>query len=358
MDSVLGLSIKEQLAMLDRFKLTLYFQRNIRYLNASSLTVLIADYLQTVDLETKLIWGSDWTLVKVLYLVSRYSPFFDVPLTVYYNEAMGISPELCYQLLIVLSASIVFGSMIAEGSHPNVLYEGDLTDRRRTAILFLRVAALLGRKRRMNIYLAVHYVIAESGLLTAFIMFIVSLKFGQSPVPKYINCMIVDSNFLPLIAVFGIILFNQAAVMLISVWIGIRKYRNSKGPLVGVFYRDGAGYFILLSMMSAVNLIVAAVGPPEYKYLFAAPQRVLHSTLSTRMVLHLREITDAQRQPTAELSRQQSFKFIPDTSVMLSPTSPTASQHTARSSWNVVDVVRRERDSIAKSQLSYNAYAY
>jgi len=35
------------------------------------------------DEEVSLIWGSKWTLVKVLYLLSRYMPFVDATVVSY-----------------------------------------------------------------------------------------------------------------------------------------------------------------------------------------------------------------------------------------------------------------------------------
>lgn len=39
------------------------------------------------DQEVSLIWGSQWTLVKVLYLLSRYMPFVDVTVVSYRKPA-------------------------------------------------------------------------------------------------------------------------------------------------------------------------------------------------------------------------------------------------------------------------------
>lgn len=41
------------------------------------------DYFVTFQREVELVWPSKWNSMKVLFIVSRYSPFLDVPLDVY-----------------------------------------------------------------------------------------------------------------------------------------------------------------------------------------------------------------------------------------------------------------------------------
>ncbi|PFH46792.1 hypothetical protein AMATHDRAFT_153814, partial [Amanita thiersii Skay4041] len=36
------------------------------------------DYLLTLDLELRFIWHSRWSIIKVLFLLARYSPFIDM----------------------------------------------------------------------------------------------------------------------------------------------------------------------------------------------------------------------------------------------------------------------------------------
>jgi polyferredoxin len=125
-------------------------------------------------------------------------------------------------------------------------------------------------------------------------------------------------------------------------WIGYRKYRRLKSELLSIFYRDGLAFFFLISGMQSLALLnlsrlfisvqwpVSTVGnilcnllgpvsvlskfyPPELTSIDSqvtstslqcklvnpnailsadkrnSPQRVIHSILSSRMILHLRE---------------------------------------------------------------------
>lgn len=58
------------------------------------ITLLVIDYLHTLELEIELIWCKKWGLVKILFLCSRYSAFFDTPLVLYYSLAPHISTKV------------------------------------------------------------------------------------------------------------------------------------------------------------------------------------------------------------------------------------------------------------------------
>lgn len=47
----------------------------------------VLDYLLTFDLEISLIWKSNWSIMKVLFLLARYMPFADLILIFYRKEA-------------------------------------------------------------------------------------------------------------------------------------------------------------------------------------------------------------------------------------------------------------------------------
>ena len=48
-----------------------------------SIAAQFYDYFVTFQREVELVWPSKWNSMKVLFIVSRYSPFLDVPLDVY-----------------------------------------------------------------------------------------------------------------------------------------------------------------------------------------------------------------------------------------------------------------------------------
>ncbi|EAU80630.2 hypothetical protein CC1G_10197 [Coprinopsis cinerea okayama7 len=90
---------------------------------------------------------------------------------------------------------------------------------------------------------------------------------------------------------YVLVLYSGFMTMILCLYYGFRMYWTERetGRLIKIFYRDGAIYFVILSAMSIANAVAALFLPSRYRFLLAPPQAVAHSTLSIRMILHLRE---------------------------------------------------------------------
>jgi len=42
----------------------------------------VYDWLILLDLEVEHVWKSEWTIPKTLFIISRYGPFLDMPITI------------------------------------------------------------------------------------------------------------------------------------------------------------------------------------------------------------------------------------------------------------------------------------
>lgn len=157
------------------------------------------------------------------------------------------------------------------------------------AILFLRVYALGGRSRAIGIFLAILYLGIHSAVFASLAKFILSIEYGASPLP-IISCFPIKSNNKLLSIVFILLLVSELVILIMTFWLCFAKHQSTKSPLVATFYKDGLFYFLLLSAVSTGNIICNLVAPLPYIYLLAIPQMVLHSALSTRMVLHIRKL--------------------------------------------------------------------
>ncbi|OAX32008.1 hypothetical protein K503DRAFT_26990 [Rhizopogon vinicolor AM-OR11-026] len=52
-----------------------------KYCNVGTFAVLIFDYCITLEAESKWVWHRKWTLVRCIFTVSRYLPFFGIGMT-------------------------------------------------------------------------------------------------------------------------------------------------------------------------------------------------------------------------------------------------------------------------------------
>ncbi|KAJ6577431.1 hypothetical protein B0H19DRAFT_1252781 [Mycena capillaripes] len=230
------------------------------------MTILVFDYLLSMHLEVSLVWGSKWSFSKVFYLCSRYPPFLDVPLQLWYSLTPNINIDMCKPIYSAASWGTCIGIAMAE------------------ALLLLRTYALMGCNFRALVALVIQYVAILCTTIVVLTMFLKSLRFGPPPL-TVAGCYLVDGNTIVVVA-FILVVFNETVLMICTLWVGITRFRHSHNHLIKILYRDGITYFILLFCISVANLATLIWGPLELVDLFNTFLRVMHSVLSTRIVLH------------------------------------------------------------------------
>ncbi|KAF9465287.1 hypothetical protein BDZ94DRAFT_1254175 [Collybia nuda] len=73
------------------------------YFYVSGFTLLIIDWLSTLDTEIKYIWNGNWGLGKALFLLTRYPIFAERMLGTYDRMSHSIPASLCPRLLIAIN---------------------------------------------------------------------------------------------------------------------------------------------------------------------------------------------------------------------------------------------------------------
>ncbi|KAF9464917.1 hypothetical protein BDZ94DRAFT_1320782 [Collybia nuda] len=250
-------------------------RQSVQYVNVASLAVLVYDYFQTLELEVELVWKSSWSISKVVFLLARYPTFVDVPLILYYTLNQGMSYDTCSVVNAVTSWSTAVGIGMAE------------------VILLLRTYALWNNSRKVLIALIVLYISIYTPVVVVLAIFLRSLQHGAPPLPIIRGCYPVSGSNI-LFADFVLLMLYESTVMVLTIWIGVKRYLHSRNRLVMTLYRDGVSYFIYIFMISCSYIIVLLACPPEYVDLLNTFQRVMHSILSTRILLHVRDTARAQ----------------------------------------------------------------
>ncbi|KAK7472341.1 hypothetical protein VKT23_000460 [Stygiomarasmius scandens] len=238
-------------------------------MNVASITILVYDYLLTLEREIVLVWNGHWGAIKILYILSRFPPFFDVPLVLYYSLAPNIPLERCHPIYSVASWFTIYGIVIAE------------------AILMKRTVALWGVDKRVSRGLLVLMIAITIPCAILLALFLQTIKYGLPPLPTVTGCYPTEGGVI--IFVDFILLILYESIMLgLTMWVGVKRFRHSRNPLVVTLYRDGIYYFVYTFVISLGNIIVLVAGPPELLDLLNTFQRVMHSILSTRVILHVR----------------------------------------------------------------------
>ncbi|KAF6751017.1 hypothetical protein DFP72DRAFT_851263 [Ephemerocybe angulata] len=248
-----------------------------RDVNAASGYVLtVADFIHTFPDEVRLMWPTPLSVAKVLFFAARYYVLVHCVLA-----SMCLSPEECKRSFVQLFVSSGASVLCAE------------------AILFVRVFAFSERNRKVLIYLVIQYICAMNTRLTAskaihapsvgiLITFLLSVKFAPAAQPD-LPCMPASAGYKYIGINFSLALLSVVTIMVIMVYIAHRKYRRLNSNLLKLFYRDGILYFLCLSGLATANIVASFVASASYKFLLLETQVLLHSVLSTRMLLHLRK---------------------------------------------------------------------
>ncbi|KAF6758733.1 hypothetical protein DFP72DRAFT_180399 [Ephemerocybe angulata] len=261
---------------------TAYPHQVTLYFNVASFVLAVADALQCFPSEVEYIWRARWNMGKVLYLWARYFMIFDFGISFTYSMAPALTPSDCRGLFAALSMLLITGVAAAEG------------------IMYLRLHALAGRGRYFATFLVLLFVSAHSIVYIADAKFIETLRYVPSPFPHIISCLAVQGTNKFFSAVFITMITSELIILSLTLWIWYTQHRDSMSPLMATFYRDGLIYFVLLSAVSAGNIICNLVAKLQYIYLLSIPQRIFHSILATRMVLHLRKVASVETYDTFE----------------------------------------------------------
>ncbi|KAI0783204.1 hypothetical protein C8Q75DRAFT_811023 [Abortiporus biennis] len=243
-------------------------QRIASEINVAATALLAFDYLITLHSETQLIWPSTFNAMKFLFLLNRYLPWADVILSLYHQTNRHISLSACQTTYVAAGWLVVFGIIIAE------------------VILIIRTLAVWGNNRRIFIILVLVSFAAALGVLGIERVYNQSITFAIKP---ELGCVLTSGK--PLIAFsFVIVIIFETFLLALTLVKGIQHYRFSDNPsIIAVLYRDGILFYLYMLAVSTINLVVVVAAPRDLANLLGTFQRVLHSCLSARVILNLRE---------------------------------------------------------------------
>jgi len=209
--------------------------RIVTYFNVASAALLVFDYLLTFPREVSLIWPARWTLIKVLFLLTRYLPFIDAGILVYGHFQQRPTAEVCYQIFKAASWLFYVGTALPE------------------IILSLRTWAVWNRDWRLSIGLPVLFVLCWGPIIGVIVVFVKSLAFMPLTSPAHMACLVVKGSHIVSIC-WTLLLVYEAAIFFLMLIKGIRCYRSGgSSELFRVVYRDGLIYYLYLFAFSLTN---------------------------------------------------------------------------------------------------------
>lgn len=242
--------------------LTILDTQLVQFTLVACATLLIYDFLCTLDQEVKYVWQTPWSPGKVLFFLNRYLPFIDTFLSLHLKLSVS-SPEKCRAHFTVVAWFIVIGIIISE------------------IVLLLRTYALWERKRSILIILCVSGAVTYIPAVVITNLELRSLKYVPTTRP---GCQVGTASSIIIFA-YILLMLSETVIVVLTV-IRARQYlRHSTSPWVIQLYQDGMLFYAYLLSISIANILVPILAPRIFANWLASPQRVLHSVLCNRVLL-------------------------------------------------------------------------
>ncbi|TFK24683.1 hypothetical protein FA15DRAFT_756351 [Coprinopsis marcescibilis] len=229
-----------------------------RYFTVSACTILLLDYMHTFPLEVKLVWYARWRPAKLGFIFTRY---IVVAFLASHSAALFAtfpSQKWYRNSDIVILALWMTSSLSAE------------------VLLCYQVYAFSQRATYAGVYLTCQF----SVYLAATLLCIAKLSSESEAIPRSSD---MDGTAL-------YVHNSDSTIISLTLFITNQKYRKLNSTLVRIFLWSGLTCWCSILVMCTANAILTFRPTTPYPTTFlAAPLAVTRSTLSTRMILVLRQ---------------------------------------------------------------------
>ncbi|KAJ3982148.1 hypothetical protein F5890DRAFT_1531416 [Lentinula detonsa] len=235
----------------------------VAYVTVSFLTLLAYDWFISLIREINCIWYSRWSVVKVLYLYTRYAPF--IVMTIAAQERTS---SKCNEMVFT---TIFAGATIG------------ISD----LILMLRTYSIFTKSRR------VLAIICLSWTVICIVCVLASIRstnaIPMSVITEQSSCLVSESNVE--LVCYSALLGGECVLTLLTFWKTLDIYRKFHfRQVVYVVYCEGLFYYFMILPITIANLAVFLLAPPGLVSILDSPLTVMHSILCCKLVLHVREV--------------------------------------------------------------------
>ncbi|EAU81011.1 hypothetical protein CC1G_03187 [Coprinopsis cinerea okayama7 len=257
-----------------------------KYFTIIASTAYICDYLETVKLEVKYMWNGLWNLARVLFFISRYIALLQIPLFIHFIYERYMDPMGCY----VLQASILTSSFVGEACP--------------LALLILCLYALFGAKRKYAPLFAFGYFLLVAFRFTTLAVVLPNMIANAWPYAPFrcsLSTRVIGVKFIQANRILKIV--GQAILLALTCYIGYKRSKVTKSPLLMTMWRGGVQYFAGICFMTILDLIAHYLRPKWgylsiVNYLLRISLPILANRLLLQMYKRARMYDVGQTTPT------------------------------------------------------------
>ncbi|KAJ7605475.1 hypothetical protein FB45DRAFT_1069297 [Roridomyces roridus] len=269
----------------------LYDFQVVSYADVAFICLLVYDTLLQISREHIYIWKSRWSIVKCLYLWTRYATYVDTSLAVLHRVDITPLPSSTCDKIGTFDTGI--GIAITE------------------VILMIRTYALYGNsKRLLAIFVIMWLSLCGVGFWSV-------LRYADATTHESGNsCDTNNPASKVWIACYAALLASETIIVTLTLWRALRAgglaFLRHPSRLVTTFYRDGIFFYVAFLFVFIIDVVLkVAIARPALQDVADTPLRVLHSILACRLVIHVRHVAaEEDRSSTGKVKSPIMFAKI------------------------------------------------
>ncbi|KAF8520681.1 hypothetical protein JB92DRAFT_2894339 [Gautieria morchelliformis] len=243
-----------------------------RYFSIAGITVLILDHILTFNRETQLVWTLQRGYLKWAFLINRY-----------------LVPIVLTLFLRTLSGQSLNRGTFCNGVLITVCFVGLVSMSVSNSLILLKVRKLWDGKENIVMATRAAFLISQTGVLVA-------MGFAAFEV--------LSNNLITFNSLLGMCLVTKSPASWKGIWavtilfdlftfimVGLNTLSRPRGThtlLMRVLYRDGLFFFLAVSSLRLLNLVMAVSSDPSRVMLGVCLIWSLVTTLVSRMIMNLR----------------------------------------------------------------------
>ncbi|KAG7086927.1 hypothetical protein E1B28_002843 [Marasmius oreades] len=267
----------------------------VRFAQVAAGTLFVYDVLLNLDVELRHVWAAlslrrqrpirvAPMMFNLLYVVQRYLPLWDrVILDTYYMLGPS-NTNTCETTYKMSARGAIIGIILSE------------------CLLAMRIRAVWLNSPCVTAMLVVLALSCSIPGVFFFVRFARGIHCPELYKPGTATlqgCYCLMENKDLYLSWIVLMVVNIAGFIMMAIP-GIKAYRRvDRSNLAKVVYQDGVIYYASILLASLINVVVILQLPSTFVSMVSPLERVLHSIISSHMVLHIREMA-----PPAELQHR------------------------------------------------------
>ncbi|KAF8873945.1 hypothetical protein BD779DRAFT_1568372, partial [Infundibulicybe gibba] len=222
------------------------------------LTIDVYDWFLTIDSELAFIWDPKWNLGTLLYFLTRYPTFIDTAVLLYSAAGYSIPPPVCNIVIVVSYWMFLFGISVAE-------------------VIMMTCLYTLSDAHSWSTWLAIIHPDARPKDLPPDAP-------GCQDIVTSASVGTHDKTFIDFLALTSL----EVVLFLLMLSKAVEHSRSHSSAFVIECFRHGLLYYMVLSVLSVINLAIIVRATEGVYDPWLSIQRTFHAILSARMLLHLK----------------------------------------------------------------------